>query len=151
MKICQSLLFVILAVALHAQTFRGALSGTVTDPSGAALPESAVKLENLSTGFTRGTTSTSNADFFFADLPLGMYTLTVAHPGFEEKKVGNIEIVVSKTTNINVELGVARQQQVVEVSATSVHLDTTSSDLAAVVNTREVQDLPINGRDFRQM
>ena len=78
MRICQSLLFVILAAALHAQTFRGALSGTVTDSSGAALPESAVKLENPSTGFARGTTSTGNGDFFFADLPLGMYTLTVS-------------------------------------------------------------------------
>jgi hypothetical protein len=151
MKIFRLLLFVILAAALHGQTFRGALSGTVSDSSGAALPESALKLENPSTGFTRGTTSTGNGDFFFADLPLGIYTLTVAHPGFEEKKVGNVEIAVSKTTNINVELGVAKQQAVVEVSATSVHLDTTSSDLAAVVNTREVQDLPINGRDFRQM
>lgn len=151
MKYCQSLLLVILAAGLHAQTFRGALSGTVTDSSGAALAESAVKLEKASTGFTRGTTSTGNGDFFFADLPLGIYTLTVAHPGFEEKKVWNIEIAVSKTTNINVELGVARQQQMVEVSATSVHLNTTSSDLAAVVSTREVQDLPINGWDFRQM
>jgi len=63
MKISQSLLFVILAAAPHAQTFRGALSGTVTDSSGAALPESAVKLENPSTGLTRGTTSTGNAHF----------------------------------------------------------------------------------------
>jgi hypothetical protein len=146
-----SLLIVILAATAHAQTFRGALSGTITDSSGAALPAAVVKLEHSSTGLVRTITSTGNGDFFFADLPLGLYALTVSHPGFEAKRVANIEIAVSKTTNINVELGVAQQQQVVEVSAAAVNLDTTSSDLAAVVNTREVQDLPINGRDFRQM
>ena len=141
----RSLLIVTLVAAAQAQTFRGALSGTVTDASGAALPEAAVKLESTSTGLNRATTSTGNGDFFFADLPLGMYLLTVSHPGFESKKVANVEIAVSKTTNINVELGVARQQQTVEVSAAAVNLDTTSSDLAAVVNTREVQDWPIPG------
>jgi len=65
--------------------------------------------------------------------------------------VNNAEVAVSKTTNINIQLGVAAQQQIVEVSAAAVHLETTSSDLAAVVNTKTVQDLPINGRDFRQM
>src|SRR5579862_6616743 len=140
-----------LALLADAQTFRGALSGTVTDSSGAALPEAAVRLENPATGLVRTSTSSGNGDFFFADLPLGSYTLTVTHGGFEAKKVDNIEVAVSKTTNINVQLGVAAQQQVVEVSANAVNLETTSSDLAAVVNRMEVQDLPINGRDFRQM
>jgi len=141
----------LILVSANAQTFRGALAGAVTDASGAALPEALVKLESPSTGLSRNTVPTINGDFFFADLPLGMYTLTVSHQGFETKKVGNIEVAVSKTTNISVQLGVAQQQQVVEVAATAVNLETTSSDLAAVVNTREVQDLPINGRDFRQM
>jgi hypothetical protein len=151
MNIRALLLVLSLAAVASGQTFRGALSGTVTDPSGAALPEAAIKLDNSSTGLTRSTTSAGNGDFFFADLPLGIYILTVTHAGFETKKVGNIEVAVSKTTNINVQLGVAQQQQIVEVSATAVNLETTSSDLAAVVNTKEVQDLPINGRDFRQM
>src|SRR5207245_2729044 len=128
-----------------------ALSGSVTDSSGAAITDAAVRLESPSTGLARNTNTTSNGDFFFADLPLGIYTLTASHQGFESKKVANLEVAVSKTTNINVQLGVAQQQQVVEVSAAAVNLETTSSDLAAVVNRREVQDLPINGRDFRQM
>ena len=136
---------------VSAQTFRGSLSGSVTDTSGAALPEATVKLDSPSTGFTRTITSTGSGDFFFADLPLGIYSLTVTHSGFDAKKVDNIEIAVSKTTNINVQLGVAQQQQVVEVTAAAVNLETTSSDLAAVVNRQEVQNLPINGRDFRQM
>jgi hypothetical protein len=147
----RSLLIFTLVFTAYGQTFRGALSGTITDPSGAALPEATVKLDSPSTGLTRSVASGGNGDFFFADLQLGTYTLTVAHQGFEAKKVDNIEVAVSKTTNINIQLGVAQQQQVVEVSANAVNLETTSSDLAAVVNRREVQDLPINGRDFRQM
>jgi hypothetical protein len=139
------------AVIAQAQTFRGNLSGTITDSTGAALPEASVKLENPATGFNRTTNSSSTGEFFFAELPLGIYTITVSRPGFESRQVNNAEVAVSKTTNINVQLGVAAQQQIVEVSATSVHLETTSSDLAAVVNTKTVQDLPINGRDFRQM
>jgi hypothetical protein len=142
---------VLTAVIAQAQTFRGNLSGTITDSTGAALPEASVKLENPATGFNRTTTSSAAGEFFFAELPLGIYTITVSRPGFESRQVNNAEVAVSKTTNINVQLGVAAQQQIVEVSATSVHLETTSSDLAAVVNTKTVQDLPINGRDFRQM
>ena len=77
--------------------------------------------------------------------------LTVSAGGFETKKVASIEVAVTKTTSINVQLGVAQQQQVVEVSAAAANLDTNSSDLSAVVNDKTVQDLPINGRDFRQM
>jgi len=73
------------------------------------------------------------------------------HGGFETTKVDKIEIAVSKTTNINVQLGVAQQQEVVEISAAAVNLETTSSDLSALVNDKTVQELPLNGRDFRQM
>src|SRR5579872_785186 len=151
MQIRRFLALLLFAGLTQAQTFRGALSGTVSDPSGAALPEASVKLENPATGLVRTVPSSGNGEFFFADLPLGTYTLTVTHGGFETKKIDNVEVAVSKTTNINVQLGVAAQQQLVEVSANAVNLETTSSDLAAVVNRKEVQDLPINGRDFRQM
>ena len=70
---CMYLLLIsCLGFTVSAQTFRGNLSGTVTDSSGAALTEATVKLDNSSTGFTRTTTSTGNGDFFFADLPLGI-------------------------------------------------------------------------------
>ncbi len=72
-------------------------------------------------------------------------------PGFQTKKIDNIEIAISKTTNLNVLLGVAQQTSTVEVSAAAVSVDATSSSLTAVVNTATVQDLPMNGRDFRQM
>jgi len=144
-------LLAVFGMLAHSQTFRGALAGAVTDSSGAALSEALVKLDNPATGFTRSVTATSSGEYNFPDLPVGVYSLTVSHPGFETRKIDNIEIAVTRTTNINVQLGLAQQQQLIEVSAAAVNLETTNSDLSAVVNDKAVEDMPINGRDFTQM
>jgi len=134
-----------------AQNFRGNLAGIATDSSGAILPDAVLKLESPSTGLSRTGLTSPNGDFLFADLPVGIYTLEVSAAGFQTKKIGNIEIAVSKTTNITVSLAVAQQQSTVEVAASAVSVDTTSSSLTTAVNRTTVQDLPMNGRDFRQM
>ena len=144
-------LVTLFASGLWAQTFRGSLTGTVTDSSGAAIPVGSVRLDNTATGFTRTVLTSNGGEYNFPDLAPGIYTITVSHAGLETKRVDKVEIEVSKTTNINVQLGVAQQQQLVEVSAAAVNLETTSSDLAAVVNDKTVQELPMNGRDFKQM
>ena len=149
LKTCASLL--LLGSLAYSQTFRGALNGSVTDTTGAAIPGASVQLDNPATGFSRTVATTTAGDYSFPDLSTGTYALTVSANGFETKKVENIVIAVTKTTAINVQLGVAQQQQTVEVSAAAANLDTTTSDLSAVVNDQTVQDLPINGRDFRQM
>ncbi len=144
-------LFALLAFSALAQTFRGDIAGTVTDSSGAALPNAVIKLENPATGFTRSTVSGAGGDFLFAELSVGTYKVTATVAGFEVKEVGNIVVNVAKTTNIPIQLGVARQQSVVEVSATAVSLETTSTSLVAVVDDKAVQEMPMNGRDFKQM
>jgi len=143
--------FLLLAASAFAQTFRGDLAGIVTDSSGAALAGAVVKVDNKATGQTRATTTSGTGDFVVAELSPGIYELTVTMPGFEVRKIAGIEISVAKTTNIPVQLGVAQQQSVVEVSATAVALETTSSALVAVVDDKSVQEMPMNGRDFTQM
>jgi len=144
-------LLALLAVGAFAQAFRGNLAGIASDASGAALPGVSLTLESSSTGLTLTLTSSAHGDFLFVDVPVGLYTLTVSEKGFQTKKIDNIEIAISKTTNFNIQLAVAQQQATVEVTASAVSVDTTSSTLTAVVNTATVQDLPLNGRDFRQM
>jgi hypothetical protein len=141
----------ILATSLFSQTFRGNIAGMVQDVSGAAIPNAAVKLDSPATGLTRSVVASASGDFSIAELPTGKYTVTVTHPGFESKKVDNIEVVVSRTTNLTLTLGVASQTSLIEVSAQAVTLETTSTALTGVVDTRTVKDLPLNGRDFRQM
>ena len=144
-------LFVLFASSLFAQSFRGGLTGLATDSTGAAIQGAVVRLESPATGDTRSNVSSANGEFLFVDLPVGNWNLTVSSPGFEAKKIANIEIAVSKTTNISVQLGVAQQASVVEVSASAVTVETTSTALVGLVDTKTVNDLPMNGRDFRQM
>ncbi len=111
---------------LRAQTFRGSITGTTLDASGAAIPGSVVRAQNAATGLARETLSSTAGDFNFPDLPLGMYTVTVLKDGFQSTSVKYVEVAVSRVTSIAVKL-------------------------AGIVGPRTVQDLPVNGRDFRQM
>jgi hypothetical protein len=144
-------LFAFLCVSAFAQTFRGDLAGTVTDATGAALAGAAIKVDNPSTGLSRSTLTGKTGTFLVAELPVGIYEMTVSMTGFENRKVTNIEISVAKTTNVPMQLGVAAQASQVEVSANAAALETTSSALVAVVDDKSVQEMPMNGRDFTQM
>jgi hypothetical protein len=134
-----------------AQTFQGSISGTVNDASGAVVPGASITATNKSTGLTRETVSGENGAFAFPGMPLGLYTVTVTKQGFAGQKLDNVEVAVSRTTNVTLSLAVAQQTQIVEISADAAPLEITSSTLASVVGPKTVQDLPMNGRDFRQM
>jgi hypothetical protein len=151
MQLGRLIILFVCALGVWSQTFRGSITGVVTDTSSAALLGAAVNLESPSTGLTRTVTANNSGEYLFAELPVGLYRLTISHPGFDIKRIDNVEVAVSRTTNLNVQLGVAQQQQVVEVTASAVALDTTSTSLIGVVDTKTVADLPMNGRDFRQM
>src|ERR1700722_5168247 len=135
------LLVALVVTTAFAQTFLGNLAGTATDSSGASLSGAVVKLDRPSTGLTRSTVSSVTGDFRFVDLPVGIYTLAVSSLGFATKKTDAVEIAVSKTTNIVVSLGVAQQQSTMEVTASAVSIETTSSALTADVDRATVQDL----------
>ena len=109
----------LLACSAYAQTFVGNLAGIATDASSALLPSAVVKLESESTGLTRAEFSSAKGEYLFVDVPGGVYTLTVSAAGFETKKIDTIEIAISKTTNLNVQVDVAQTQSTVEVSASS--------------------------------
>ena len=148
-----SLLLLLLAPRIaDGQTFRGGLSGTVTDNTGAAIPGVTVKLTSRATAAVRTAETSSNGEFAVPELPLGFYTIEVAPQGFQPQRVNDVEISVSKITHVDLQLSVAQVSEVVEVSAGSVvRLDTTSTSLTGIVAPKQVQDLPLNGRDFRQM
>jgi outer membrane receptor protein involved in Fe transport len=145
------LFFLLCAVTALGQTFRGAISGDVVDASGAAIPEAIVKAENPATGFARSTITSQSGTFSIPELPLGTYRVTVTKTGFQSFQAESVEVAVSSVANLTVRLGVAQQSAIVEVSAAVAQVDTTSTALVGVVNTKTVLDLPLNGRDFRQM
>jgi hypothetical protein len=143
-------LFGLIAAMLAGQTFRGGLAGSVADASGAAVPEAAIKIENKATGLSRTQNSTQAGEFNFPDLPTGVYTVTVTKTGFESY-VQAVEVAVGRISSLPVTLGVAQQTQLVEVQAAVAILETNSTSLNAVVSTRAVQEIPLNGRDFTQL
>ena len=126
------------AVAASAQTFRGAISGAVADTSGAAVPAATIALTSPTTGLARTTLSSQTGEFSLPDLPLGFYNLTVNKDGFQVVKVDGVEVSVSKITNLNLKLSVSQQSAVVEVSAESASLETTTSALTGVVGPKIV-------------
>jgi hypothetical protein len=141
----------LLAASAMGQTFRGAISGNVLDASGAAVPEASVRATQEATGFVRETVTSSSGDYSLPDLPLGFYSIVITKNGFQTTKVDKVEVAVSRVTNLPVKLAVSSQATTVEISAAVATVETTSTTLANVVNPQMVQDMPMNGRDFRQM
>ena len=146
-------LFALTAVstAIYAQTFRGGITGVVTDSSGAAVAGAAVKATNADTGLQRQTLTSNVGEFTFQDLPLGVWQVTVTQPGFETTRVDKVNVEVGQLVNLPIKLGVAAQASLVEVAASAVNVDTASATLNAVVPDKAVQNIPLNGRDFTQL
>jgi len=145
------LLTSLVMIGAWAQTFRGSIVGNIVDATGAAVPEVTVVAVNQGTGLTREVVASASGDFAMPDLPLGLYNVTVTKTGFTTQKIDGVEVAVSRTSNLAIKLSVSQQATTVEVSAAAATIETTSSTLASVVGPRMVQDLPMNGRDFRQM
>lgn len=139
------------ALSLQAQTFRGALTGTVTDPSGAAVPNATVQLFNPATNETLSIKSNGAGDFNYPELPVGTYKLTVTMPGFQTSVTDRIEVQVSIVKSLKIVLPIGSESEVVDVQANGVQTDTVSSSLVSVVDQKSVQDIPLNGRDFIAM
>jgi hypothetical protein len=148
---CSVLSVLVLPLASVAQTFRGGISGIVTDPSGAAVPGAIVKGTESATGLTRATLTSGAGEFSFQDLPLGLWQVNIVHPGFESVEVKQVNVEVGKIVSLNIPLKVSSQGQVVEISAAAVGIETDSSTLNAVIPDQAVQNIPLNGRDFTQL
>src|SRR5467141_3605989 len=140
-----------LAVAANAQTFRGAINGTVVDPSGAVVPNAAVKATETATGIDHNTVTTSEGQFSFQDIPLGFYKVSVTAAGFPVYAVDRVEVVAGSIYTLQVKLTLQQQSTTVEVSAAALTLDTTTQTQNMTIASDVVQDVPLNGRDFTQL
>src|SRR6266446_4305233 len=145
------LVILALGVAANAQTFRGAINGTVTDPSGSSVPNAQVKATENATGIDHTTVTTSDGAFAFQDIPLGLYKVTVAATGFPVYAVDKVEVTAGTIYTLAVKLSLQQQATTVEVSAAALTLDTTTQTQNMTISSDVVQDVPLNGRDFTQL
>jgi hypothetical protein len=135
----------------YGQTFRGSLTGIVTDAQGAVVANASVQLKNPATDAVVDSKSNSAGEFNFPELQPGTYSLTVSLSGFQTKKIDNIDVAVSKVVNQKVELSIGSESTVVDVVANGVQVDSTTSSLVSVIDSKQVTDMPMNGRNFTQM
>jgi outer membrane receptor protein involved in Fe transport len=135
----------------HGQTFHGGISGVVTDQSGAAIPGAAVQAINDATGVVHDTVSSSAGEFAFQEFPLGTYTITATSSGFQTAKIDKVPVTAGYIYNLPIKLNLATAATTVEVNAAALSLDTTSTTQTAGVEGKNLQDTPLNGRDFTQL
>ena len=136
---------------LTGQTFRGGISGSVADASGAAVIGAVVRLVSPDTNLTREGITSSTGEFVFQDLPLGKYDITVSQSGFDTVHVSGIVVDAGRVATVGVKLEVAKQAATVEVAAEAVEIETASSAETSLIDTKELLDIPLNGRDFTQL
>jgi Carboxypeptidase regulatory-like domain/TonB dependent receptor len=151
-KIFVVMLFLFLVgLPSKAQTYRGAINGSVTDPSGAVVPGAAVKATNKATGIDHATVSTSDGQFVFQDLPVGAYSVTVTAAGFPVTTIEGVLVEQGAMYTLPVSLKISQAATSVEVSAAALSLDTTSETQTTLVGGADLQTMPLNGRDFTQL
>ena len=140
-----------LSTALFAQD-TASITGSVTDPSGAAIPGAQVTVTSLEQGINRAATSNSTGDYLFAALPIGSYNLTVAAPGFKKFQATGIILRVAQKARVDVAMQVGGINTEVTVEGTNVaQVETQSSDLSGTVTGKEITQLQLNGRNFTQL
>ena len=146
------LLFIGFSISLHAQTSLGQIDGTVTDATGAIIPGAAITITNAGTGAVHTATSGDNGFFVVTNLPIGDYSVQVAKTGYGPVEQTGLSVIADAHLTANFQLQVAAVTEVVAVTAiTGETLNTTSGELAHVIDSKEVQGLPLNGRNYTQV
>ena len=140
-----------LPTASIAQTFRGGINGTVTDQSGAVVAGASVEALDTATDVSHKSVTTTAGEYSFQDLPLGTYKVTVSASGFKSAVVSSVPVTAGVIYTLPVKLGVESAGETVEVSASGLALDTTTTTQTTDIPEVTVQDIPLNGRDFTQM
>src|SRR5271165_3701637 len=145
------IIIVVLAVTATAQTFRGAIHGSVEDPSGGVVANAQVKAIDVATGAEHTTLSTTGGEFTFQDIPLGTYRVEVTVSGFAKATVDKVPVTAGSVYTMTVKLSMGTEATTVEVSAAALTVDTTSPTQTMTISGASVQDQPLNGRDYSQL
>jgi len=145
--ICLLALAPALTQRLGAQTFAAAITGTVTDQAGAAVPGAKVEIRNLGTSETRVLSSDAGGQFTANQLAPGQYSLTVTYTGFKTFVTGNITLVGSQRAEYDAKMELGASSTSVEVSASDVSLDTQTANREVTIDAQQVEDLPTSYRN----
>ncbi len=134
--------------ALRAQVDTGAILGTVRDQSGAIIPGAKVVLTNQGTGLSLTTITGSDGNYVFTPVKIGTYTVEAQYQGFRAVQQRDVTVNVQQHVVVNFELQPGQVTQSIEVTAAPPALQTQDASVGQVVGSRQINDLPLNGRNY---
>lgn len=146
--LCLAAAVFLLTAAAVAQVDRSRLNGQVQDESGASIPGARVRVQNPATGFQRETTTGNEGYFDFPAVPTGTYEVSVEKEGFTPAKSTGVVLAVGQTRTLNYRMQVGTLATQIEIQAAATPLEQTTADLGSVVASRQIRDIPINGRNW---
>ena len=144
----------VLAGVVLAQVQNGQITGTVLDPSGAAIPNAKVTLVNTATNFSTNATTNQTGSYTARELPPGTYKVTAEAPGFRTAANSGLTVNAGTISRVDFKMELGQASQTVEVSGEASAVQTDDSKLASTVNSTQIANLPLNGRnvyDLMQM
>ncbi|HEY4053059.1 MAG TPA: TonB-dependent receptor [Terriglobales bacterium] len=141
-----------LPITVLAQTFRGTILGTVSDPQGAVVAAAKVTVHNVNTGLERNTTTSADGSYAVPELPIGTYSVTVTQSGFQKSITSDIAVNVASEKRVDVVLKTGQVSETVQVSGETLPLvETTSAELGGTFTAQMIENLPVNGRDYQKL
>ena len=143
--------FLLLAVNLYGQVDRGALTGSVRDSSGLGVPGASITAIQNATGLRRVAATSSRGTYDIPELPVGIYTVTVAFKGFQTVSFENLVVTVEHTTPLNAVLQVSATTERIEVTGSAQQLDETSNALGGSIERKQLTELLLNGRNWASL
>lgn len=145
------ILCLLICAPAHAQVAGGTLSGTVSDASGAVIPNAQVAITNTATGVTSNAVTDSAGLFTAPNLLPGTYQVTISAPGFATQVQTGINLTVGAQQVLNVTMKVGGTTEKVEVTGQASAIQLASSTISAVVDSTTVRELPLNGRSWTDL
>jgi outer membrane receptor protein involved in Fe transport len=129
----------------------GTISGTVLDPSGAAIAGANVTVRNTGTALTREVVSDSQGRYFAPELLIGDYEIVATQAGFQRLVRSGITLTVGAQAVVDLQMSIGTAEQTVSVTAEVSQVETTSSAMSMLINTTQMRQLPLNGRNVEQL
>jgi outer membrane receptor protein involved in Fe transport len=143
-----ALLLLVFSGSAIAQVSTATVNGVVRDPGGAVVPGATIVLKNVDTSVEHTSTSNSTGAYLILNILPGNYTINATAKGFASQQLAPFPLAVNQTATFDFTLTVGTETQVVTVEGTASQLNVTNASLGAVIGTKMVNDLPLNGRNF---
>ena len=153
-RLCSVILLMICAgLSIHGQTIFGRISGTVRDKAGAVIPNASITVTNTATNLVRTATADEEGFYTVTNLPVGTYTVLAELKGFKKALQADNSLTADARLTVDMTLEAGEISETVQVTGTSEGetVNTTSGELARVVDKRQVQNLALNGRNYMQL